>query len=99
MIRRPPRSTLFPYTTLFRSNRHPRSRRRTRRVARSLPLDRRPEAREPGQMGGDLVGGDLARIVAYDAEAVVQRDRGTVDPWQLLQGKARRRGAAPARHP
>src|SRR2546426_5655850 len=24
MIRRPPRSTLFPYTTLFRSLRHPR---------------------------------------------------------------------------
>src|SRR5258708_25511804 len=23
MIRRPPRSTLFPYTTLFRSRRHP----------------------------------------------------------------------------
>src|SRR3712207_7539622 len=23
MIRRPPRSTLFPYTTLFRSDRHP----------------------------------------------------------------------------
>src|SRR5437879_9949630 len=28
MIRRPPRSTLFPYTTLFRSARAPRSRRR-----------------------------------------------------------------------
>src|SRR5260221_7991586 len=27
MIRRPPRSTLFPYTTLFRSPRFPRSRR------------------------------------------------------------------------
>src|SRR5260221_3584405 len=27
MIRRPPRSTLFPYTTLFRSGRHPRERR------------------------------------------------------------------------
>ena len=26
MIRRPPRSTLFPYTTLFRSNEHPRDR-------------------------------------------------------------------------
>src|SRR5256885_5992304 len=26
MIRRPPRSTLFPYTTLFRSHRFPRSR-------------------------------------------------------------------------
>src|SRR2546421_9645383 len=25
MIRRPPRSTLFPYTTLFRSRRHTRS--------------------------------------------------------------------------
>src|SRR2546422_7935508 len=28
MIRRPPRSTLFPYTTLFRSHRHRRGRRR-----------------------------------------------------------------------
>src|SRR5471032_3419507 len=28
MIRRPPRSTLFPYTTLFRSPRRPRVRRR-----------------------------------------------------------------------
>src|SRR6266446_8050102 len=27
MIRRPPRSTLFPYTTLFRSRRHPADRR------------------------------------------------------------------------
>src|SRR5208337_5224279 len=43
MIRRPPRSTLFPYTTLFRSCRHRpvlrraprRSRRRRRRPARS----------------------------------------------------------------
>src|SRR6266496_5629297 len=29
MIRRPPRSTLFPYTTLFRSGRRPRRRSRT----------------------------------------------------------------------
>src|SRR5438477_3588004 len=28
MIRRPPRSTLFPYTTLFRSHSYPRPRRR-----------------------------------------------------------------------
>src|SRR3712207_6924737 len=34
MIRRPPRSTLFPYTTLFRSlSRHP-----ARKTARFLPL-------------------------------------------------------------
>src|SRR2546426_8409745 len=31
MIRRPPRSTLFPYTTLFRSTRHPGSRGRADR--------------------------------------------------------------------
>src|SRR2546429_2900949 len=31
MIRRPPRSTLFPYTTLFRSYSPGRKRRRTRR--------------------------------------------------------------------
>src|SRR3989454_10272209 len=31
MIRRPPRSTLFPYTTLFRS--HPKERRGDRRAA------------------------------------------------------------------
>src|SRR2546430_5797217 len=30
MIRRPPRSTLFPYTTLFRSVLHPLRRRRAR---------------------------------------------------------------------
>src|SRR2546429_2475789 len=38
MIRRPPRSTLFPYTTLFRS-----VRRRARRTLISAPfVDRRP---------------------------------------------------------
>src|SRR5258708_29847615 len=36
MIRRPPRSTLFPYTTLFRSSR-PRRDRGTRREARGTP--------------------------------------------------------------
>src|SRR2546422_2573818 len=35
MIRRPPRSTLFPYTTLFRSDAH----------GESLPADRRSHAR------------------------------------------------------
>src|SRR3989442_8247436 len=48
MIRRPPRSTLFPYTTLFRS-RHPRRgrlrllrlQRRGLRLALQLPPERR----------------------------------------------------------
>src|SRR2546430_7348585 len=38
MIRRPPRSTLFPYTTLFRSSSWPTSRRSFRRTSgRSRP--------------------------------------------------------------
>src|SRR2546430_13352838 len=44
MIRRPPRSTLFPYTTLFRSRskkvRRPRVERRDHRTTLSLPLGR-----------------------------------------------------------
>src|SRR2546422_5231867 len=35
MIRRPPRSTLFPYTTLFRSRRSPTSMSASARVSRS----------------------------------------------------------------
>src|SRR5438477_9352334 len=48
MIRRPPRSTLFPYTTLFRSHhrrRYPQrpARRRHGRLHRALHLPRRSE--------------------------------------------------------
>src|SRR2546426_2721037 len=39
MIRRPPRSTLFPYTTLFRSRAQWDHRRRERQVACFEPLD------------------------------------------------------------
>src|SRR5258705_6147817 len=39
MIRRPPRSTLFPYTTLFRSPEH---RAHPRRVPADRELDHRP---------------------------------------------------------
>src|SRR3712207_6907587 len=47
MIRRPPRSTLFPYTTLFRSQRHDRPRRR-----RPLPRQAdRPRPRRGGAVG------------------------------------------------
>src|SRR2546430_3256016 len=46
MIRRPPRSTLFPYTTLFRSDAG--ALRRRREIHR---VDRR-SIRQPRQMGG-----------------------------------------------
>src|SRR5215813_2513696 len=40
MIRRPPRSTLFPYTTLFRELVHPPARRHGLPVRRRQPADR-----------------------------------------------------------
>src|SRR2546430_11688208 len=48
MIRRPPRSTLFPYTTLFRSRREAYVRRNHSRGARDLDVERRGE---PGGWG------------------------------------------------
>src|SRR5258705_8842828 len=47
MIRRPPRSTLFPYTTLFRSPERPR---RRLRAAGALPPA--PGGRGSGERGG-----------------------------------------------
>src|SRR5437762_7375567 len=42
MIRRPPRSTLFPYTTLFRSPESQWNRRRAREYSRVLDVSFRP---------------------------------------------------------
>src|SRR3712207_7838404 len=51
MIRRPPRSTLFPYTTLFRS--YPRGRGRGARPRLGpRPARRRPARRRPGPLRG-----------------------------------------------
>src|SRR3712207_7949736 len=60
MIRRPPRSTLFPYTTLFRSVGHHAPRLRPRRRRRLLLLAPRAAARplDPGRRG------DAARDLA-----------------------------------
>src|SRR5690348_17880652 len=46
MIRRPPRSTLFPYTTLFRSRRGPRGRPRAAPGRRDRSPDRGGGARD-----------------------------------------------------
>src|SRR3712207_6888032 len=59
MIRRPPRSTLFPYTTLFRSHSH--------RGARSsiswLVFSARHGSRDPKP---DRVGGSLRETLSFD---------------------------------
>src|SRR3712207_7754017 len=71
MIRRPPRSTLFPYTTLFRSH------------ARLVLGRRRPPAAERGGRGGlaDARRGrrDRRRRRRVDAAWLVRRGRGGGD--------------------
>src|SRR3712207_7469620 len=74
MIRRPPRSTLFPYTTLFRSDRarllrqgppavRPRARADVPRALRRAGLARRPRG-----VAGDLRGGRLQHAGADRSE-------------------------------
>src|SRR3712207_8024070 len=48
MIRRPPRSTLFPYTTLFRSSGHPAHRRAEGRQRRCWQPDQGKGRKEQG---------------------------------------------------
>src|SRR3712207_8148673 len=97
MIRRPPRSTLFPYTTLFRSvgehHDHERVENQVRRVAR------REERREPPQ---DRVlvapGEELAEHDREDQERGGEDDRddpGHVDLQRQVRGPA---AAHPAPH-
>src|SRR3712207_9523829 len=48
MIRRPPRSTLFPYTTLFRSAHRDADRDAAQRRRRALPADVHERRGKPG---------------------------------------------------
>src|SRR3712207_6921188 len=57
MIRRPPRSTLFPYTTLFRSEGAQVEHRPPLRVRRGVE-----GAGPAGHVHGDLDGGEGARV-------------------------------------
>src|SRR3712207_8355340 len=67
MIRRPPRSTLFPYTTLFRSV--PRLRHASGFGGRG-PTDRGRDGRQPGSLrrgsGGRLPGTGYDLICFFD---------------------------------
>src|SRR5687767_15753684 len=51
MIRRPPRSTLFPYTTLFRSEEQALVR-EVRAIAHAQPRDRAPDLRDGAERLG-----------------------------------------------
>src|SRR3712207_7839108 len=68
MIRRPPRSTLFPYTTLFRS-------RRACRIGLAREVLPAPLI-EPRPRHGDVVRADLAEPVLFGRIGACARDDG-----------------------
>src|SRR2546430_7885333 len=73
MIRRPPRSTLFPYTTLFRSGRRGRAQRGGQIAAGGIAgrQPRRPERREPEQRHD----GETGHCPTVPYEATTHEDR------------------------
>src|SRR2546425_9762245 len=72
MIRRPPRSTLFPYTTLFRS------------VGESI--DKFEEFRPEGMASRVLGMGDVVGLMK-DFEEVVDQKKAAEDAMRMLEGQ------------
>src|SRR3712207_8407770 len=67
MIRRPPRSTLFPYTTLFRSVEEDAVRDRDRLLGRAAPLECPDRAVFAGGLGElALAGAGRGRFIAAE---------------------------------
>src|SRR3712207_7169557 len=75
MIRRPPRSTLFPYTTLFRSPRPMRARRVLRHQDPRHGLVAREVVRRDHVGGRVDAGGGEARVLIRGGVRPVQRER------------------------
>src|SRR2546427_9548177 len=76
MIRRPPRSTLFPYTTLFRSQLRRRALRGERPRARPPRIGTRLDAGagyDPAQPAGPVPGGRLGGAVLRGVRARARR--------------------------
>src|SRR2546428_14171271 len=99
MIRRPPRSTLFPYTTLFRSGDVPQFRSRERHDALALGdrqrgalADRGEEVREGGGAGVPV-----AAAVVMQATDGEKRD-GRLEGWKVGRSRAACSDRAGARH-
>src|SRR2546430_13546499 len=79
MIRRPPRSTLFPYTTLFRSSVIPfeqprleRHGRRDKQMSRQVVRDGDVEKRRP-------VAGEDRRVALHETDDANERNRNAGD--------------------
>src|SRR2546425_8971859 len=83
MIRRPPRSTLFPYTTLFRSAQVPK-------LERVELRERRPVSEEAHRPGDGLVGEQdvVAELVSHDGRRPRPPDRRSEEHTSELQSLA-----------
>src|SRR3712207_7800450 len=77
MIRRPPRSTLFPYTTLFRSDQRP--------VGAGGVVERHGRGRQPLITFGPTMGG--IAVVADDAQHVLGIARRSEEHTSELQSR------------
>src|SRR5260370_8564099 len=108
MIRRPPRSTLFPYTTLFRSQRREGADREEQRVAGQERGDHQPglaeHDQEEDQVGPDPVVLDHLAQVPLEVQQDVDQHREQVHGRIIVPGLtefaaavASRIGVAPAR--
>src|SRR3712207_7722137 len=73
MIRRPPRSTLFPYTTLFRSDEGAGSREPVRPAAGRSLVPRLPRLGRRGQRGDARL--ELLEVARVRGEAAQDRRR------------------------
>src|SRR2546427_9116570 len=90
MIRRPPRSTLFPYTTLFRSV---LGRDKVDDVGKACvsdpaarPLEHQQATR--GAVGKGILGDELGGKVAFEIGGAHQRKRGTRNVKRGAGGRA-----------
>src|SRR6266404_7022853 len=108
MIRRPPRSTLFPYTTLFRSGRPPiddRQVHRERRAAARRAVDRDEAAVRLDQRADDVEAEAGAVLRAVAAAGVALEDPGELVRRNADAGvghgerDARRQALGPDRDP
>src|SRR5215510_8038051 len=94
MIRRPPRSTLFPYTTLFRSDRPARAARQDARVPegqRRRLLGPGAAPQPPGRRGQGIHGAimtDLAFTPATELAALIRSKK--LSPVELTRATLER---------
>src|SRR6266513_2774716 len=84
MIRRPPRSTLFPYTTLFRSPGALRS--------HSWVAAKRPRASSPRSGGSGCASVEVSAVrLSADTSALADRDKPETMGMAAFAGRATRR--------